>query len=133
MEQFLARVTPAERQQLVAAMRAGALAEVGVRYLSMNISPHHGEYPFGRSLIPFHWEATSGKKLLAWLQKIGYPYDFLPLMGSVRRLPNSHRTRIVRQEPEKDVSEGLLKAASAAGTLSGSSVGYNGPRTGEAT
>ena len=51
----------------------------------------------------------------------------------VRRLPNSQRTRIVRQEPEKDVSEGLLKAASAAGTLSSRSVGYNGPRTGEAT
>ena len=81
MEQFLARVTPAERQQLVAAMRAGALAEVGVRYLSMNISPHHGGHPFGRSLVPFYWEASSGKKLLAWSGMAYHKANLLEMTG----------------------------------------------------
>ena len=123
---------------------ADALAEVGVRWLSMNINHHHGGYPFGRPLVPFYWESPSGKRLLAWcgmayhkanlfglmggqtpdgdpgvpgftlpgtntvidvqdisfaerkllpllqwLETTGYPYDFLPLMGSGLYTDNS--------------------------------------------
>jgi hypothetical protein len=123
---------------------ADALTEEGVRFLSMNINHHHGGYPFGKPLVPFHWEAPSGKRLLAWcgmayhkanlfglmggqtpdgdpgvpgfrlpgtnttidvrdisfaerklfpllqwLESSGYPYDFLPLMGSGLYTDNS--------------------------------------------
>lgn len=123
---------------------ADALAEVGVRWLSMNINPHHGGNPLGKSNVPFYWEAPSGKRLLAWngmsyhkanifglmggstpdcdpgvpgfeasgswtytdvqditfaerkllpflqwLETSGYPYDFLPMMGSGLYTDNS--------------------------------------------
>lgn len=123
---------------------ADALLDIGVRWLSMNINHHHGGYPFGRPLVPFHWEAPSGRRLLAWcgmayhkanlfglmggqtpdgdpgvpgfklpgtngwvdvqdisfaerkllpllqwLESSGYPYDFLPLMGSGLYTDNS--------------------------------------------
>lgn len=123
---------------------ADVLADAGVRWLSMNINPHHGGYPFGKPLVPFYWESPSGKRLLAWcgmayhkanlfglmggqtpdgdpgvpgfklpgtntvidvqdisfaerkllpllewLESSGYPYDFLPLMGSGLYTDNS--------------------------------------------
>lgn len=45
---------------------ADALYEAGVRYLSTNINPTHGGYPFGKPLIPFYWESPKGKKILVW-------------------------------------------------------------------
>ncbi len=123
---------------------ADALAEQGVLRLSMNINPDQGGYPFGKPLVPFYWEAPSGRRLLvwnglayhkanlfglmggsvpagdpgipglilpgvkgyvtvsdtsiaeqkllpflAWLEESGYPYDFLPLMGSGTYTDNS--------------------------------------------
>jgi hypothetical protein len=123
---------------------ADALADVGVRWLSMNINPHHGGNPLGKANVPFYWESPSGKRILAWngmsyhkanlfgvmggqtpdcdpgvpgfdspgswtfsdvqditfaerkllpflqwLETSGYPYDFLPLMGSGLYTDNS--------------------------------------------
>ena len=60
---------------------ADALAETGVRWLSMNINPHHGGYPFGRPLVPFHWESPSGKRILAWCGMAYHKANLFGLMG----------------------------------------------------
>lgn len=60
---------------------ADALAEVGVRWLSMNINPHHGGYPFGKPLVPFYWESPSGKRLLAWCGMAYHKANLFGLMG----------------------------------------------------
>jgi hypothetical protein len=60
---------------------ADALAEVGVRWLSMNINNHHGGYPFGRPLVPFWWEAPSGKRILAWSGMAYHKANLFGLMG----------------------------------------------------
>ena len=57
---------------------AEVLAEAGVRWLSMNINHHHGGFPFGRPLVPFHWESPSGKRILAWS---GFAYHKANLFG----------------------------------------------------
>jgi hypothetical protein len=57
------------------------LAEAGVKYLSTNINTHHGGVPLGKPLVPFHWEAPSGRRVLVWN---GLPYhraNVLGLMG----------------------------------------------------
>ncbi len=152
---------------------ADALAEAGVRYLSMNVNHHHGGYPFGRPLVPFYWESPSGKRVLAWngltyhkanlfglmggptpdadpgvpgftlpganryldirdtsvaerkllpfldwLEKSGYPYDFLPMMGSGLHTDNSpageEYCSIIRQWNEKHGSRVHLRTATLA-------------------
>jgi hypothetical protein len=60
---------------------ADALAEAGVRYLSMNINPHHGGYPFGRPLVPFYWESPKGKRVLVWNGTSYHKANLLGLMG----------------------------------------------------
>ncbi|MHB8861254.1 MAG: glycoside hydrolase family 38 N-terminal domain-containing protein [Pirellulaceae bacterium] len=60
---------------------ADALAEIGVRWLSMNINNYHGGYPFGRPLVPFFWEAPSGKRLLAWCGMAYHKANLFGLMG----------------------------------------------------
>ncbi|MCL4177644.1 MAG: hypothetical protein KJ072_07830 [Verrucomicrobia bacterium] len=54
------------------------LAEMGVKYLSMNINTHHGGVPLGKPLTPFYWESPSGKRLLVWN---GLPYHRGNVMG----------------------------------------------------
>jgi hypothetical protein len=152
---------------------ADALAEVGVRWLSMNINPHHGGYPFGKPLVPFHWESPSGKRILAWcgmayhkanlfglmggqtpdgdpgvpgfrlpggsgvidvqdisfaerklppllhwLETSGYPYDFLPMMGSGLYTDNSppgeRYCRIIQDWNLKHGASVLLRSATQA-------------------
>jgi hypothetical protein len=60
---------------------ADALAEVGVRWLSMNINHHHGGFPFGRPLVPFHWESPAGKRILAWCGMAYHKANLFGLMG----------------------------------------------------
>ncbi|MBI4889247.1 MAG: hypothetical protein HY821_01400 [Acidobacteria bacterium] len=151
---YSAAFAKAEKLQLTAAMACDingfswgmseVRAEGGIRYLSTNINPHHGGYPFGKPLVPFWWETPSGRRLLVWsgmayhkanlfglmgrsapagdpgipgfylpgpdgffdttttdvaerklfpflqwLEQSGYPYDFLPLMGSGTYTDNS--------------------------------------------
>ncbi len=60
---------------------ADALADAGVRWLSMNINPHHGGYPFGKPLVPFYWESPSGKRILAWCGMAYHKANLFGLMG----------------------------------------------------
>jgi hypothetical protein len=60
---------------------ADALADIGVRWLSMNINHHHGGYPFGKPLVPFQWESPSGRRLLAWCGMAYHKANLFGLMG----------------------------------------------------
>ena len=57
---------------------ADALADAGVKYLSVNINQHHGGYPFDRPLVPFWWESPTGRRVLVWN---GYAYHRTNSLG----------------------------------------------------
>ncbi len=59
---------------------ADALIERGVKYLATNINTHHGGAPFSKPLVPFWWQAPSGKKLLVWN---GLTYHKANLLGLI--------------------------------------------------
>lgn len=59
---------------------ADALIENGVEYLITNINTHHGGAPFSKPLVPFYWQAPSGKKLLVWN---GLTYHKANLLGLI--------------------------------------------------
>jgi len=59
---------------------ADALIANGVEYLITNINTHHGGAPFSKPLVPFYWQAPSGKKLLVWN---GLTYHKANLLGLI--------------------------------------------------
>jgi hypothetical protein len=152
---------------------ADAQCTVGVRYLSMNVNPSHGGFPFGRPLVPFYWRSPLGRRLLTWngltyetanlfglmggltpdsdpgvpgldlpgtdqwidirdisvaerkvfpflewLEKSGYPHDFLPLMGSGLFTDNSppgdQYCRILQQWNSRHGSRVVMRTATLA-------------------
>lgn len=59
---------------------ADALIDHGVDYLVTNINTHHGGAPFSKPLVPFYWQAPSGRKLLVWN---GLTYHKANLLGLI--------------------------------------------------
>ena len=59
---------------------ADALIDDGVEYLVTNINTHHGGAPFSKPLVPFYWQAPSGRKLLVWN---GLTYHKANLLGLI--------------------------------------------------
>ncbi len=68
---------------------ADALADIGVKYISSSINPHHGGNPNGGPLKAFRWEGPRGGQVLVW---DGLPYhkaNLLGLMGGCNPVGNA--------------------------------------------